>query len=84
LGAIGAKLGRPSSTISRELNRNRVVGSYQPQVACLLVAARSQRTGDFAVDKLAESWNPQQVAGYWRYRSTSNDANGAAPSPISC
>ena len=44
LGAIGAKLGRPASTISRELNRNRVVGPYEPQVADLLAAARSQRS----------------------------------------
>ena len=77
LGAIGAKLGRPASTISRELNRNRVVGPYQPQVAGWLAAARSQRSGanarrvpaaawDFAREKLAETWSPQQIAGHQR------------------
>jgi IS30 family transposase len=77
LRAIGAKLGRPASTISRELNRNRVVGPYQPQVAGWLAAARSLRSGanarrvpaaawDFAREKLAETWSPQQIAGYQR------------------
>ena len=77
MGAIGAKLGRPSSTISRELNRNRVVGPYQPQVAGLLAAARRQRSAanarrvpiaawNFAIEKLAETWSPQQIAGYQR------------------
>ena len=77
LGAIGAKLGRPASTISRELNRNRVAGPYQPQEAGLLAAARSQRSAanarrvpaaawEFAVEKLAETWSPQQIAGHQR------------------
>lgn len=76
-GAIGAKLGRPSSTISRELNRNRVLEPYQPQVAGLLAAARSQRSTanarraptaawEFAREKLAETWSPQQIAGHQR------------------
>jgi IS30 family transposase len=43
LGAIAAKLGRGVSTISRELNRNRVVGPYQPQVAGLLAAAEMRK-----------------------------------------
>jgi IS30 family transposase len=77
LGSIGAKLGRPASTISRELNRNRVVGPYQPQVAGLLAAARGLRSAanarrvpaaawDFAREKLAETWSPQQIAGHQR------------------
>jgi len=77
LGAIGAKLGRGTSTISRELNRNRVVGPYQPQVAGLLAAARGQRSAanarrvptaawQFAREKLAETWSPQQIAGHQR------------------
>jgi IS30 family transposase len=43
--AIAARLGRAASAISRELNRNRVVGPYQPQVAGLLAvrAASSKR-----------------------------------------
>ena len=68
---------RDSSTISRELNRNRVAGPYQPQEAGLLAAARSQRSAanarrvpaaawEFAVEKLAETWSPQQIAGHQR------------------
>jgi len=59
------------------LNRNRVVGPYQPQVAGLLAAVPSLRSGvnacrvpaaawDFAYEKLAETWSPQQVSGYQR------------------
>ena len=77
LGDIGAKLGRPASTISRELNRNRVVGPYQPHVAGLLAMARGLRSAanarrvpaaawDFAREKLAETWSPQQIAGHQR------------------
>jgi IS30 family transposase len=38
-GAIAARLGRAASSISRELNRNRVFESYQPQVVGLLAMA---------------------------------------------
>jgi IS30 family transposase len=76
-GAIAAKLGRHTSSISRELNRNRVVGPYRPQVAGFLAAARSQQSAanarrvpaaawQFAREKLAETWSPQQIAGYQR------------------
>jgi IS30 family transposase len=43
-GAIAAKLGRSASSISRELNRNLVFDLYQPQLAGLLAAARSQQS----------------------------------------
>jgi transposase, IS30 family len=76
-GAIAAKLGRHVSSISRELNRNRVFDSYQPQVAGLLATARSQQSAanarrvpaaawQFAREKLAETWSPQQIAGHQR------------------
>lgn len=75
--AIAAKLGRHPSSISRELNRNRVVGPYQPQVAGLLATARSRQSAangrrvpvaawEFARQKLAETWSPQQIAGHQR------------------
>jgi len=72
--SIAAKLGRHPSSISRELNRNRVVGPYRPHVAGLLAAARSRQSAanarrvpvaawEFARQKLAETWSPQQIAG---------------------
>ena len=75
--AIATKLGRHASSISRELNRNRVFDAYQPQVAALLSAARSQLSASnarrvpaaawqFAREKLAETWSPQQIAGHQR------------------
>jgi IS30 family transposase len=75
--SIAAKLGRHPSSISRELNRNRTVGPYQPQVAGLLAAARSRLSAanarrvpieawEFARQKLAETWSPQQISGHQR------------------
>jgi IS30 family transposase len=75
--AIAAKLNRSPSSVSRELNRNRVIGPYQPQVAGWLAAARGVRSGanarrvpaaawEFAREKLAETWSPQQIAGHQR------------------
>jgi IS30 family transposase len=59
------------------LNRNRVVGPYQPQVGGWFAAARSQRSAanvrcvaaaawDFAREKLAETLSPQQITGHQR------------------
>jgi IS30 family transposase len=73
--AIATKLDRHTSSISRELNRNRVFDAYQPQVAGLLATARSQKCAanarrvpaaawEFAREKLAETWSPQQIAGH--------------------
>jgi IS30 family transposase len=77
VGAIAAQLNRHASTISRELRRNLVVGPYQPQPASLLAAARSQISSanarrvpaaawEFAREKLAETWSPEQIAGHQR------------------
>ena len=73
--ANAAKLGRAASSISRELNRNRVFDAYQPQVAGFLATARSQKSPSnvrrvpaeawqFAREKLVETWSPQQIAGH--------------------
>src|ERR1035437_4520884 len=75
--AIAAKLSRAPSTVSRELSRNRLAGSYQPQVAVVLAKVRrrlsannarrvSAEAWSFAQQKQAETWSPQQIAGHQR------------------
>ena len=75
--AIALQLKRSASTISRELARNRVVGPYQAQTAAWMAAARSQISAanvrrvpleawQFAQEKLAETWSPEQIAGHQR------------------
>jgi IS30 family transposase len=77
VGAIAAQLRRHASAVSRELHRNRAVGPYQPKVAVVLAKARrAHSTGNsrrvpeaawaFAVEKLAETWSPEQIAGHQR------------------
>ena len=44
LRSITLRLGRPASTISREVRRNRAVRPSQPQTAILLAAARRQHS----------------------------------------
>jgi len=73
--AIAAKLGRHRCSISRELKRNRVSDAYQPQLAIVLAAERSQKSASnarrvpaeawrFACEKLAETWSPEQISGH--------------------
>lgn len=77
LRSIALRLGRPASTISREVRRNRAVRPYQAQTAILLAAARRQHSAAnarrvpeaawiFAMEKLRETWSPEQIAGYQR------------------
>ena len=77
LGAIVAKLSCSPSSVSRELSRNRLASSYQPQIAVVLAKARRlpsdqnahrvpAEARSFAQQKLAETWSPQQIAGHQR------------------
>ena len=74
LSAIGRRLGRVASTISRELRRNALPkGGYQPVYAegCYLarrqrpaVLERDERLRRFVHQRLLEAWTPEQIAGW--------------------
>ncbi|WP_285740817.1 IS30 family transposase [Kitasatospora phosalacinea] len=72
LRAIGRALGRPASTISRELRRNSVAAGYHPYAAHRAAAARRPRPKerkllregplrDFVQDGLRRRWSPEQI-----------------------
>ena len=72
--AIADELGRPRSSIDREIRRNsNKDGSYNPDTAQRRYEARRQRgsvldrvkeLGEFVVDQLHENWTPEQIAGW--------------------
>jgi IS30 family transposase len=81
--AIGARLGRAGSTISREVARNGGRGAYRAVSSeerafaqsarpkpCLLSARKKLR--NVVAGKLAAKWAPQQIAG-WLKRAYAND-----------
>lgn len=72
--AIGLKLGRHHSVVSREIIRNRsAYGDYRPIVAARMAAARrgrpkprklltNQRLHDAVNEGLANEWSPEQIS----------------------
>ena len=74
LAAIARRLGRVTSTISRELRRNVLPkGGYQPIYAegsyrarrqRPAVLERDQRLRRFVHQRLLEAWTPEQIAGW--------------------
>jgi transposase, IS30 family len=73
IGAVAQALGRPKSTVSRELSRNRLpCGRYSPLHAAGAYQLRRRREAaierdralrTFVRDRLAEGWTPEQISG---------------------
>ena len=74
IGAIAQAIGRPKSTVWRELCRNRLPsGRYSPLHAAGAYQLRRRREArierdralrTFVVDRLAEGWTPEQISGW--------------------
>lgn len=74
LRSIGRELGRPASTIKRELDANTLAEHlYQPHAAHRLSASRRPRPKpaklaqpgplrDYVTDRLREQWSPEQIS----------------------
>jgi IS30 family transposase len=74
LRAIGRELGRPASTIKRELDAHAADGRYLPHAAHRAAAAARARPKpaklaqpgplrDYVSDRLREQWSPEQISG---------------------
>jgi len=74
IGAIARAIGRSKSTISRELSRNglpsgrysplHAAGAYQLRRRREALIERDRALRTFIVDRLAEGWTPEQIAGW--------------------
>ena len=74
IGAIAQAIGRPKSTISRELSRNKLpsgrysplhaAGAYQLRRRREALIERDRALRIFVVDRLAEGWTPEQISGW--------------------
>jgi IS30 family transposase len=83
--AIGARLGRCASTVSREVERNGGRRNYRAHKAeekawerarrpkrCLL--ATNDRLCDVVAKKLKEDWSPEQISGWLKKRYPDDEA----------
>jgi len=74
IGTIAQAIGRPKSTISRELSRNKLpsgrysplhaAGAYQLRRRREALIERDRALRTFVVDRLAEGWTPEQISGW--------------------
>jgi IS30 family transposase len=79
-GAIGRMMGRSTSTVSRELQRNSLPkGGYKPASADRIAYSRCRRRSrierlsplrDHVDDHLAMGWSPEQIAGRLRLQGS--------------
>ena len=58
IGAIAKAIGRPKSTVSRELSRNKLPSGRYSRIE------RDRALRTFVVDRLAEGWTPEQISGW--------------------
>lgn len=78
---IGKALGKDHSSITREINRNKVRGIYEPLKAQTKSRVRrksakyqnmkvheSPEFVTFLTEQLKEGWTPEQIAGRWNYK----------------
>jgi IS30 family transposase len=93
LRAIAARLGRPASTVCREVNRNGGRQDYRAAMAegrawqracrpkrCLL--ATNDPLRDVVAKKLKEDWSPEQISGWLKRRYPDNEAMGVSHETI--
>ena len=76
IGAIAQAIGRPKSSISRELSRNRLpsgrysplhaAGTYQLRRRREAIIERDRALQTFVLDRLAERWTPGHISGWLR------------------
>ena len=84
IGAIAQAVGRPKSTISRELSRNKLpngrysplhaAGAYQLRRRREALIERDRALRTFVVDRLAEGWAPEQISGWAKGRKRTSSA----------
>jgi Helix-turn-helix domain len=84
IGAIAQAIGRPKSTISRELSRNKLpsgrysplhaAGAYQLRRRREALIERDRALRTFVVDRLAEGWTPEQISGLAEGRKRTSSA----------
>lgn len=84
LRAIAKVLGRSHSSVSRELRKNKVNRSYDPQKANIKAQVRrtkskyqgmkvreTQGLEEYVAEKMERGWSPELIAGRWRRKKGS-------------
>ena len=91
--AIARQLGRPASTVSRELTRNGGRTKYRPSVADQAAWDRGRRPKpcklqtnpalrEHVIEGLGMQWSPEQIAGWLRVEFPDDPAPGPCLAPV--